>query len=62
MGLLKIAVEGGRKRLSCPECRSETFRIEYGSVKRPIKGGRKMRYIARCEHGHEHHISYGHSN
>lgn len=61
MGFVKTEIEGGRKRLSCPQCRSETLTVEYGPVKRPAKNGHKMRFIGRCENGHEHHISYGHS-
>lgn len=63
MGFVKTILDNGRKRLSCPECNGEGFILEYGPLKRPVKGAHKMRYIGRClKCGHEHHVSYGHSN
>ncbi len=61
MPFKKARLDNGRIRLSCG-CGSATFFVERGPMKKPQKGKRQTRWIARCAKcGEEHHIVYGHT-
>jgi hypothetical protein len=59
MPFKKHALENGRKRIVCQHGH-DTFFVEYGPMKKPQKGKRQMRWIARCSAcEEEHHLVYG---
>jgi hypothetical protein len=45
---IKVARANGRERVTCPECGSVAFFVDYGDLSNPKAGKRKVGLFATC--------------